>query len=109
VLLKDFKIYFERELCDLFSLEEVRHFFYILIEDLLNENRFVLTFKPDYKLSAHDLSIFEQALNDLKKHRPIQYITGLAHFGDLTLKGKRIGAYSETRNIRTNSLYKSAV
>lgn len=86
MLLKEFKIYFERELSDLFTLEEVRHFFYILIEDLLDENRFVLTFKPNYKLSAHDLNIFEQALNDLKKHRPIQYITGLAHFGDLILK-----------------------
>lgn len=86
MLLKEFNIYFERELSDLFNLEEVRHFFYILIEDLLGENRFVLTFKPDYKLSAHNLCIFEQALNDLKKHRPIQYITGLAHFGNLTLK-----------------------
>jgi release factor glutamine methyltransferase len=86
VLLKDFKIYFERELSDLFNLAEVRHFFYILIEDLLNENRFLLAVNPDYTLSAHHLNTFENALKGLKKKAPIQYITGLAHFGNLTLK-----------------------
>lgn len=86
MLLKDFKIYFERELSDLFNLAEVRHFFYILIEDLLNENRFLLAVNPDYTLSAHHLNTFENALKGLKKKAPIQYITGLAHFGNLTLK-----------------------
>lgn len=86
MLLKDFKTYFEKELSDLFNLEEVRHFFYILIEDLLNENRFVLAVKRDYTLSAHHLTAFKNALKDLKKKAPIQYITGVAHFGDLTLK-----------------------
>ena len=86
VLLRDFKIYFENELIEVHSIEEIRHFFYLLIEVRLFENRFLLAINPDAVLKAADQLYFEKVCSELKVSRPIQYILGQAYFGDLKLK-----------------------
>lgn len=85
VLLKAFKIQFEKSLSKVYPLEEIRHFFYILIEELLEENRFILSIEPNRSLTQEQALLFEDALAQLEKQKPIQYITGTTYFGDLKL------------------------
>lgn len=81
-----FKIYFQESLQDFYTEDEVLHFLYLLVEFRLEENRFVWVMQPDYELLQVDIDFFECALEDLKRYKPIQYITGQAYFGSLTLK-----------------------
>ncbi|MCW1953055.1 MAG: peptide chain release factor N(5)-glutamine methyltransferase [Flavobacteriia bacterium] len=81
-----FKIFFQESLQDFYTEDEVLHFLYLLVEFRLKENRFVWVMQPDYELLQVDINFFESALEDLKRYKPIQYITGHAYFGSLTLK-----------------------
>lgn len=66
--------------------EEVLSFFYCLIEEFLNEKRFVLHLKPDFEIDEKHVFKFEKALEDLKSHMPIQYILGYTEFMSLRFK-----------------------
>ena len=86
MLLREIKNIFHKELDTLYGKEEAASFFYLLIEHYFNLERFVLAIQPDLVIDKQEETKIFKALSDLKLEKPIQYITGTAHFMDLFFK-----------------------
>jgi release factor glutamine methyltransferase len=76
---------FRAELKNDYDEKEIRQFLNILFNEWLGWNRARVLLNQDEKLSEEEVSRFLLALEDLKIHKPIQYITGRIHFLDLDL------------------------
>lgn len=75
--LRTYQELLNEQLQEQYPRDEIQHFFYLLVEHYLNENRFILAKNPEYEIPLDCLKPLEQALIDLKAHRPIQYIMGV--------------------------------
>lgn len=85
MLLRELKNIFHQELGALYPTEEVDSFFYRMLEQYLNLERFVLALQPQLTISKEEEQPFFEGLTRLKNEEPIQYILGEAYFMDLTL------------------------
>ncbi|GAA4818451.1 peptide chain release factor N(5)-glutamine methyltransferase [Litoribaculum gwangyangense] len=75
---------FHEELDAIYSKEEVDSFFFILIDFYYKVSRMELALNPKYEVEeAHTIL---KALQDLKRQKPIQYITGETVFYGLPFK-----------------------
>lgn len=83
MLLREIKNIFHKELHSIYPKEEVASFFYLLIENFLGFERFILALRPDLVISKEEEQPLFEALADLRLERPIQYIIGKAHFMDM--------------------------
>ncbi|SFU73321.1 release factor glutamine methyltransferase [Pustulibacterium marinum] len=81
--LKEFHKQFQETLSSLYEKGEVNTFFFMLTEAFLGINRLQLALRPDLELTATDLAKMQQALEELKVERPIQYIIGKTEFYEL--------------------------
>lgn len=86
MLLSEFKSKFVNELKGEFPKEEIQSFFNILTGSFLKMSRLDVALDPEKILSETELEQFEDALFRLKKHEPIQYITGKTEFFGLKFK-----------------------
>ena len=86
MLLRDFRETFKRELEPGFPGSEIESFFFLLTEAYLKKSRLDLALQPDYELSESAKILFENALEQLKKSVPIQYIIGETEFFGLNFK-----------------------
>ncbi|MBR9845321.1 MAG: peptide chain release factor N(5)-glutamine methyltransferase [Algicola sp.] len=77
---------FHSELDDVYGKDEVNSFFNVLMEHYLGEKRVQLVLNPDYSISSEQAQLFINALEDLKKTIPIQYILGETEFYGLPFK-----------------------
>ena len=68
------------------SREETASFFNILTEHFLKMTRLDVALYPQKELSEGELENFEEALQRLKQHEPIQYITGKTEFFGLDFR-----------------------
>lgn len=80
MLLSQLKNEFEKALQNEFPSTEILSFFYILTEEYLGLQRVDIALNPDQEISKEAQTKFESALNRLKNHEPIQYITGSSEF-----------------------------
>lgn len=80
MLLKEIKKIYHIELDAVYPVEEVDSFFYMAIEHYLKLERFVLALEPNYVVTKDEESTLFLVVDKLKKHIPIQYILGTAHF-----------------------------
>lgn len=80
MLLSQLKNQFENTLRDEFPSNEILSFFYILTEKYLDMRRLDVALNPDHEISKAEESKFGSALERLKDHEPIQYITGSTEF-----------------------------
>ncbi|WP_418498760.1 peptide chain release factor N(5)-glutamine methyltransferase [Flagellimonas sp.] len=85
MLLKEIKNIFHKELGQTYPKEEIDSFFYRCIEHYLKLERFVLAIQPELTLTKEEEQPLFEALTQLKRERPLQYILGTAHFMDLEL------------------------
>ncbi|WP_321827618.1 peptide chain release factor N(5)-glutamine methyltransferase [Maribacter dokdonensis] len=83
MLLKEVKNIFHAELDAIYGKDEVNSFFYLLIERYFELERFVLALQPNLNIEKEQETILFKALSELKLHKPIQHITGMAYFMDL--------------------------
>ncbi len=83
MLLREIKKIFHTELDSLYPKEEVDSFFYMLIEDQLKLERFVLAMEPNLIVSKDEETPLFNALSRLKLQEPIQHIIGEAHFMEM--------------------------
>lgn len=86
MLLLQFKKHFIESLGGEYPEGEVNSFFNLLTEKFLGMSRLEVALHPGRELSKDELLRFENALNRLQKHEPIQYITGETEFFGLTFK-----------------------
>ncbi|MCL5246173.1 peptide chain release factor N(5)-glutamine methyltransferase [Cellulophaga sp. 20_2_10] len=80
MLLREIKKIYHTELDAIYPVEEVNSFFYMTIEHYLDLERFILALQPDYVVAKEEETSLFLTINLLKKHIPIQYILGTAHF-----------------------------
>lgn len=84
--LKEYRSYFKTNLKDIYPEEEIGSFFYLLTEKFLTLKRVEVALELQRKLTLEETNIFENALRQLEKEVPIQYIIGETEFFGLTFK-----------------------
>jgi release factor glutamine methyltransferase len=84
--LKKIKDLFQSELKELYEVEEIDNFFFMLSEFYLSVNRLKLALNPDIIVVNEKNKLFEEALKALKNNFPIQYILGETEFFGLIFK-----------------------
>lgn len=89
MLLREIRTIFHSELDDLYPKEEVDSFFYLMLENYLNLERFVLALQPQLTVSKDEQQPLFEGLARLKLEEPIQYVLGEANFQDFTIKVNR--------------------
>ena len=75
-----FRNHFINLLEDLYPIEELKSFFYLLAEKYLNLSRINIALQLNNELTHEDQSSFYQAVDRLSNHEPIQYILGETEF-----------------------------
>ena len=75
-----FRNHFINLLEDLYPIEELKSFFYLLAEKYLNLSRINIALQLNNELTHEDQSSFYQAVDRLRNHEPIQYILGETEF-----------------------------
>ncbi|XLS30890.1 peptide chain release factor N(5)-glutamine methyltransferase [Flavobacteriaceae bacterium M23B6Z8] len=78
--LKDLKHIFRKELQALYPKEEIDEFFYRAIEHYYEVKPVYLALNPEFSLKTDEIPVIYKVLNDLKNHKPIQQILGVAPF-----------------------------
>ena len=78
--LSQLKIHFENSLKDEFPSTEIGSFFNILSEEYLGMRRVDVALNPNREVLTHEELKFEKAIERLKTHEPIPYITGKTEF-----------------------------
>ncbi|MFZ9846795.1 MAG: hypothetical protein ACO3EE_01435, partial [Flavobacteriales bacterium] len=78
--------YLKENLSSFYSEREIDLFTDILLEDLLAISKSQRLLNGDIRLSESQLLQIIYAAKDLKKYKPVQYITGKAFFADLVLE-----------------------
>ena len=84
--LQQFKKQFFSELSELFPETELQSFFNLLTKFKLHLNRIEVALKPEFEINDEDLIYLQNALSELKKQVPIQYIIGETEFYGITFK-----------------------
>lgn len=84
--LLQFKKYFFSELSALFPETEIQSFFNLLTKFRLKLTRIEVALQPEFILNESDLNFLQKALEELKKHAPIQYIIGETEFYGIIFK-----------------------
>lgn len=83
MLLKEIKNIFHKELDEVYPVEEVDTFFYMMLEHYLGLERFILALEPNFIVSKKEEQPLFEGLSKLKLEKPIQYILGETEFMDL--------------------------
>ncbi|MDP5082534.1 MAG: peptide chain release factor N(5)-glutamine methyltransferase [Winogradskyella sp.] len=86
MLLKDIQDIFHKELDALYGKDEVNSFFFLCNEYFLNLPRIELVLQSSFTLTKSETDIYFKVLEDLKQHKPIQYILGETEFFGLSFK-----------------------
>ncbi len=86
MLLREIRALFRKELAGVYPPEETGQIFCELLEHYLGLPRFVLGLEPDKIVSREDEQPLFEALASLKRHVPLQYITGKAYFMEMELE-----------------------
>ena len=78
--INQFKSFFSEQLEKNYPKEESLSFFYLLSEHLLSKTRMDIALHPNELISDDQLTLFHQAIEQLKQQIPIQYIIGNTEF-----------------------------
>jgi release factor glutamine methyltransferase len=83
--LKSVRDFFDDELKSVYSSEEIRYYFCLCCECFLGLSKADAVGNLDRRMTESVMLKFSQAVKNLKKHTPIQYILGSCDFLDLSL------------------------
>ena len=78
--IKDILRFFRDELNDKYEKEELESIIAYCLEDFLNIKRAAISLSQERTVSESELLKFNFAIKDLKNHKPLQYVLGLADF-----------------------------
>lgn len=85
-LLSQIKRNYLGDLVEYYDEREAEQLLTILIEHFFGISRNELIMKPDYRISESEIITLNTAVKDLKKYKPVQYITGVVEFHGLELR-----------------------
>ncbi|MFZ0490225.1 MAG: HemK/PrmC family methyltransferase, partial [Salegentibacter sp.] len=74
------------ELKEEYPREEINSFFYLLAEAFLGMSRLELALDPNLMTAEAEIGRFEDALERLKQHEPVQHIIGETEFFGLKFR-----------------------
>ena len=77
---------FKKELKSLYPEKEIQAIVYLIFEDLLGFSKTDLILKSSFELPLSILDRLKSSLTELKKNKPIQYITGKTEFYGCQIK-----------------------
>jgi release factor glutamine methyltransferase len=80
MLLKQYRTYFLEKLTPLYDAIEAESLFYIALLELKGWKRVDLALQPDAELTFLEIKKWNDVLNQMEQHKPIQYIFNKAHF-----------------------------
>ncbi|WP_445385234.1 peptide chain release factor N(5)-glutamine methyltransferase [Robiginitalea sp. IMCC44478] len=83
--LKQLQKCFREQLSPIYPREEIDHMFYVLLEHFYGLPRFILALEPEKSLSDDQTGVIKDALEQLKQHVPLQYVTNTAYFMEMEL------------------------
>jgi len=83
--LKSVRDFFDDELKSVYSSEEIRYYFYLCCECFLGLSKVDAVGNLDHRMTESVMLKFSQAVKNLKKYTPIQYILGTCDFLDVSL------------------------
>ena len=86
VTLIDVRNYYRKTLKDYYSKNEIDFYFKILINSFFNWDSTLIALNPKKQLTILESSKLIKTINNLKKFKPIQYITGESFFMGLKFK-----------------------
>jgi len=86
MVIKDLEKLFHNDLDGMYEKEEVASFFILIMEHYYNISRLQMALEPDLSITKQEKIVFFEALEGLKKQKPIQYIFGETEFYGLTFK-----------------------
>lgn len=78
--LREYKSIFFNELLSIYEDKEIESFFYILLEAFHKMKRIDFALQQNFSINEEDKKCWENALSELKRHKPIQYILGKTYF-----------------------------
>jgi release factor glutamine methyltransferase len=78
--LNQFKLLYQEQLAPIYPENEIHSILQIVCEDLLNWSRSDFMIKDREELSHLQEEILQKSLRELRTSKPVQYITGKAHF-----------------------------
>ena len=84
--IKQYKIFFQEQLANIYDTAEIESIFYIVLENKNNLKRIDLALNIDLKFSDKDLLVWNEILVKLKLEIPIQYLLGTTSFYGLEFK-----------------------
>ncbi|WP_026914991.1 peptide chain release factor N(5)-glutamine methyltransferase [Christiangramia portivictoriae] len=84
--LANFKKVFFEELSDFYPDTEVQSFYFMLTQQFLGKSRLELALEPECEILEEQRNQFQDALDRLKIHEPIQHILERSEFFGLTFK-----------------------
>lgn len=82
--IRSYKTNFIENLSDLYDKNEIENFFYLILNHLKGLSRVNLALNPDLEFSEEEFKKIEFYLNELKNHKPIQYLLGITEFFGLS-------------------------
>lgn len=80
------KTKFHQDLDVVYDEEEKQNVFHLLAEDIIGMSRLEIAMNPQTEISSAQLKQFEEAMERLKSHEPIQYVLGKTEFFGLNFK-----------------------
>ncbi len=86
MLLKEFRIHFNKELSAIFPQTEIDSFFFLLLEKELGLQRIDVALNKQILISEEKLKHLYNSLSRLKSQEPIQYVLGETEFYGLPFK-----------------------
>jgi release factor glutamine methyltransferase len=84
--LQQTKRHFIEVLAQTFPQREAEQLMRILLEDLFNIDLKRQLMEPNLRIDEWQYHLIEEAVKRLLAGEPVQYVTGMAHFGDIVLK-----------------------
>jgi release factor glutamine methyltransferase len=79
---------FRQKLAENYRQEEIRHLVYILFEEWMGWTKAEVVIQRQKLLKGEEVRRFREALGELQKNKPLQYIIGVSHFLDTKIKVK---------------------